>query len=44
MELASFVFIDEFDAFYHFEFSESVQKRLGKFQGYRYLLQRTIQI
>ena len=33
MEQASFVFIDEFDAFYHFEFSESVQKRLGKISG-----------
>lgn len=32
-EKASFVFIDEFDAFYHFEFSESVQKRLGKISG-----------
>lgn len=28
MEKASFVFIDEFDAFYHYELSESVQKRL----------------
>ena len=27
MEKASFVFIDEFDAFYHFELSESVQRR-----------------
>lgn len=26
-------FIDEFDAFYHFELSESVQKRLGKISG-----------
>ena len=33
MEQASFVFIDEFDAFYHFELSESVQKRLGKISG-----------
>ena len=33
MEQASFVFIDEFDAFYHFEVSESVQKRLGKISG-----------
>lgn len=28
MEKASFVFIDEFDAFYHFELSESVLRRL----------------
>lgn len=28
MEKASFVFMDEFDAFYHFELSESVEKRL----------------
>ena len=28
MEKASFVFIDEFDAFYHYELSESVQKCL----------------
>ena len=28
MEKASFVFIDEFDAFYHYELSEAVQKRL----------------
>lgn len=33
MEQASFVFIDEFDAFYHFELSESVQKRLGEISG-----------
>ena len=30
MEKASFVFIDEFDAFYHYELSESVQKRLRR--------------
>lgn len=30
MEKASFVFIDEFDAFYHYELSETVQKRLRK--------------
>lgn len=30
MEKASFVFIDEFDAFYHYELSESVQKCLRK--------------
>ena len=30
MQNASFVFIDEFDAFYHFELSENVEKRLGK--------------
>lgn len=33
MERASFVFIDEFDAFYHFELSESVQKRLKQIPG-----------
>lgn len=33
MEKASFVFIDEFDAFYHFELSESVQKRLRQMAG-----------
>lgn len=33
MKKASFVFIDEFDAFYHFELSESVQKRLKEIQG-----------
>lgn len=30
MEKASFIFIDEFDAFYHYELSESVQKRLRR--------------
>ena len=30
---ASFVFIDEFDAFYHFELSESVEKRLKEIKG-----------
>ena len=33
MEKASFVFIDEFDAFYHFELSESVEKHLKKIKG-----------
>ena len=33
MEKASLVFIDEFDAFYHFELSESVQRRLKKIPG-----------
>lgn len=33
MEKASFVFIDEFDAFYHYELSESVQKRLRRIPG-----------
>ena len=33
MEKASFVFIDEFDAFYHFELSESVQRHLKKMSG-----------
>lgn len=33
MEKASFVFIDEFDAFYHFELAESVQKRLRQIAG-----------
>lgn len=33
MENASFVFIDEFDAFYHFELSESVQRHLKKISG-----------
>lgn len=33
MQEASFVFIDEFDAFYHYELSESVQKRLRKITG-----------
>ncbi len=33
MKKASFVFIDEFDAFYHFELSESVEKRLKKIHG-----------
>ena len=33
MEKASFVFIDEFDVFYHYELSESVQKRLRRITG-----------
>ena len=33
MEKASFVFIDEFDAFYHYELSEAVQKRLRGMTG-----------
>lgn len=33
MKKASFVFIDEFDAFYHFELSESVQRHLKKISG-----------
>lgn len=33
MEKASFVFIDEFDAFYHFELSESVQRKLKQIEG-----------
>jgi AAA15 family ATPase/GTPase len=33
MRKASFVFIDEFDAFYHFELSESVQKKLNEISG-----------
>lgn len=33
MKEASFVFIDEFDAFYHFELSESVQKHLKQISG-----------
>ena len=33
MQKASFVFIDEFDAFYHFELSESVEKRLREIKG-----------
>lgn len=33
MQKASFVFIDEFDAFYHFELSESVEKSLKDIQG-----------
>lgn len=33
MEKASFVFIDEFDAFYHFELSESVQRKLKEIRG-----------
>lgn len=33
MEKASFVFIDEFDAFYHFELSESVQRHLKQISG-----------
>lgn len=33
MKTASFVYIDEFDAFYHFELSESVEKRLKEISG-----------
>ena len=33
MGKASFVFIDEFDAFYHFELSESVQKKVNEMLG-----------
>ena len=33
MKKASFVFMDEFDAFYHFELSESVQSRVNEIQG-----------
>ena len=33
MKEASFVFMDEFDAFYHFELSESVEKRLKEIRG-----------
>ena len=33
MKEASFVFIDEFDAFYHFELSESVQRHLKQISG-----------
>lgn len=33
MKKASFVFIDEFDAFYHFELSESVQKKVNEILG-----------
>ena len=33
MSQASFVFIDEFDAFYHYELSESVQKLIRKISG-----------
>lgn len=33
MKKASFVFIDEFDAFYHFELSESVEKYLKEISG-----------
>ena len=33
MKEASFVFMDEFDAFYHFELSESVEKRLKQIKG-----------
>lgn len=33
MQRASFVFVDEFDAFYHFELSESVEKRLKEIKG-----------
>lgn len=33
MEKASFVFIDEFDAFYHYELSEAIQNRLKCIAG-----------
>ena len=33
MEKAAFVFIDEFDAFYHYELSEAVQRRLKNIHG-----------
>ncbi len=33
MKEASFVFIDEFDAFYHFELSESIEKCLREIEG-----------
>lgn len=33
MQNASFVFIDEFDAFYHFELSETVQEHLKQIPG-----------
>lgn len=33
MKKASFVFIDEFDAFYHFELSEAVQRRVNEIPG-----------
>ena len=33
MREASFVFIDEFDAFYHFELSESVQRKVNEITG-----------
>lgn len=33
MQKAAFVFIDEFDAFYHFELSENVEKYLKKIKG-----------
>ncbi len=34
MKKASLVFIDEFDAFYHFELSESVQKNVNEVTNY----------
>ena len=33
MENASLAYIDEFDAFYHFELSKEVQKLLNKLKG-----------
>ena len=33
MQNASFVFIDEFDAFYHFELAKSVENHLKKIKG-----------
>lgn len=38
MEQASFVFIDEFDAFYHFELAESLVKLLSKLKNTQILL------
>lgn len=38
MEQASFVFIDEFDAFYHFELSENIVKMLNKFENVQVIL------
>ncbi len=38
MEQASFVFIDEFDAFYHFELAESLVKLLRKLKNTQVLL------
>ena len=38
MEKASLVFIDEFDAFYHFELSENIVKMLNKFENVQIIL------
>ena len=38
MEQASLVFIDEFDAFYHFELAENIVKKLTKFENVQILL------